>query len=125
MGLKEAVESWLEQEIRDKHGLDCELIGDASQIKLDDDTEITLFRAVKELVTNVVKYANASKIIVRIQKFGKAIRVSVEDDGVGFDVSKLDASFTPKGGFGLFNIKERLEYLGGNLKITIMQVTLC
>jgi signal transduction histidine kinase len=72
---------------------------------------------VKELVANVVKYANASKVEVCIRKSGDTVRVGVEDDGVGFDVSKLDASFTPKGGFGLFNIKERLEYLGGNLKI--------
>ena len=61
--------------------------------------------------------ANASRIIVNIRISDDVVRVSVEDDGVGFDVSGLDAAFTPKGGFGLFNIKERLEYLGGSLKI--------
>ena len=117
VGLEAAVESWLEQEIRDKHGLKCKLVGDASGLKLDDDTKITLFRAVKELVANVVKYADASTVEVRICKSGDMVRVSVEDDGVGFDVPGLDASFTPKGGFGLFNIKERLEYFGGTLEI--------
>jgi len=43
----------------------------------------------------------------------------VEDDGVGFIPSKLDSVLlqSKKGGFGLFNIKERLEYLGGNTNI--------
>ena len=69
------------------------------------------------MVANVVKYADASTVEVRICKSGDMVRVSVEDDGVGFDVPGLDASFTPKGGFGLFNIKERLEYFGGTLEI--------
>jgi len=117
VGLGAAVESWLEHEIQEKHGLKCELVRETSELKIDDDTQITLFRAVKELVANAVKYADANTVKVCIRKSGDTVRVSVEDDGAGFDVSGLDASFTPKGGFGLFNIKERLEYLGGNLKI--------
>ena len=117
IGLEAAVESWLEQEIRDKHGLKYELISDESHLKFDDDTKITLYRAVKELVANVVKYADAGRVTVSIRKFDDTVRVSVADDGVGFDVSKLDSSFSPKGGFGLFNIRERLEYLGGTMDI--------
>lgn len=117
VGLEAAVEAWLEQEIQNKHGLRCEFVREGSSLKLDDDTRITLFRAVKELVANALKYANASMVKVCIRKSDDVVRVSVADDGAGFDVSKLDASLTSKGGFGLFSIKERLEYLGGSLKI--------
>jgi signal transduction histidine kinase len=41
----------------------------------------------------------------------------VEDDGMGMKISKSGPSEKRKRGFGLFNIKERLEYLGGNLNI--------
>ena len=68
-------------------------------------------------MANVIKYADASVVHVSICKSADTVHISVEDDGAGFDVSKLDASFTPKGGFGLFNIRERLEYLGGSLRI--------
>jgi len=117
VGLEAAVESWLQHDIQGKHALKCELVKDTSGRKLDDNTQIILFRALKELVANAVKYAEAHRITVLIQEADGTIRVSVEDDGVGFDPSGLEASFTPKGGFGLFNIKERLEYLGGRLDI--------
>jgi len=117
VGLGAAVESWLEQEIQGKHGLRCELVREGRQPKLDDDTRISLFRAVKELLANVVKYAKASTVIVRIGESGDSAYVSVEDDGVGFDVSESNSSFTPTGGFGLFNIRERLEYLQGRLQV--------
>jgi signal transduction histidine kinase len=64
-----------------------------------------------------VKYANASTAIVYIRESDDIVYVSVEDDGAGFDVSELSPSFTPTGGFGLFNIRERLEYLQGRLEV--------
>ena len=45
------------------------------------------------------------------------VRIVVKDNGIGFDQSKIDLTVSEKGGFGLFNIRERLEYLGGNLNI--------
>jgi len=44
-------------------------------------------------------------------KQNNEVEVTVEDDGVGFDVSKLRLPSDTKGGFGLFNIRERLEYI--------------
>jgi len=45
------------------------------------------------------------------------IRVSVEDDGVGFDISKAGSHDYKTGGFGLFSIRERLGHIGGHLEI--------
>jgi two-component system sensor histidine kinase DegS len=42
----------------------------------------------------------------------------VRDDGVGFDVSRIDAGVDAEGGFGLFSLRERLQYFGGRLKVT-------
>ena len=45
------------------------------------------------------------------------IRIAVEDDGVGFDLSGYKANFTDDKRFGLFSIQERISDLGGELKI--------
>jgi len=72
---------------------------------------------VRELLINAIKHARAKKIKVSIQKVGRRIRVSVEDDGVGFDSAKAETTITNKEAFGLFSIRERLEHFGGELEI--------
>ena len=75
-----------------------------------------MFRAVRELLTNVVKHAQASYAKIDISKDDQFIRVTVEDDGIGFNVKKND-THVGSGGYGLFNIRERLEHLGGYMKV--------
>jgi signal transduction histidine kinase len=45
------------------------------------------------------------------------ICITVEDDGVGFDVSRASSTDYTRGGFGLFNIRERLDHIGGSVEI--------
>jgi signal transduction histidine kinase len=71
-------------------------------------TRHNLSMAVKEAVNNVIKHATASEIIVRIEFDGEALRVSVSDDGCGFQVSGHNG-----GGHGLANMQRRLEEIGG------------
>lgn len=74
-----------------------------------------LYRAVSELLNNVVKHANAGHAeIVLLAEYGN-VSVSVLDNGVGFDYStEQSADIT---GFGLFSIQERLHRIGGSLKV--------
>jgi signal transduction histidine kinase len=76
-----------------------------------------LFSAVRELLFNVLKHAQASRARVRLRKDGKQLRVIVEDNGVGFTPDKLGASSAKMEGFGLFSIRERLSYFGGRMEI--------
>ena len=64
-----------------------------------------------------MKYSKANSVEVYIKRNKHQIKISIKDDGIGFDLNKLDLPGSGKGGFGLFNIRERLEYLGGNIKI--------
>ena len=116
-GFEEAVVEWLTEQVEKKHGIETEFEDDGLPKPLDDDIRVILFRNVRELLINVVKHARAKKIKVSIQKVGSRIRVSVEDDGVGFDSAKAESLITSKEAFGLFSIRERLEHLGGNLEI--------
>jgi len=58
------------------------------------------------------KHAQAHHAKVVIEKDGDQLRIQVEDDGVGFNVAKSGAA-----GFGLFSIRERLDHIGGHLKV--------
>ena len=81
---------------------------------LDRDTEMIIFQAIKELLNNVGKYADADHVTVTLRYDEDTVVVAVADDGRGFDP---DAGRASGGGFGLLNIRERAEYLGGRLVI--------
>jgi len=116
LGFGPAVE-WLLRQTRQQHGLSTEFTDDEHPKPLDDDIRVLLFQAVRELLVNVVKHAKASSVKVSTQKVNDQIRVNVEDDGVGFDVAQLYSQDRMTGGFGLFNMRERLNHIGGHFDI--------
>jgi PAS domain S-box-containing protein len=116
-GFEEAVAEWLNEQVEKKYGIETDLEDDGLPKQMDDDIRVILFRNVRELLINVVKHARAKKVKVSIQKDSNRIRISVEDDGVGFDSSRAESMITKKEAFGLFSIRERLEHLGGKLEI--------
>jgi signal transduction histidine kinase len=74
------------------------------------------FRAVR-LLFNVLKHAQATSAKVCMHRNGDHLQVIVEDNGVGFAPDKLAASTGKMEGFGLFSIRERLNYFGGTMEI--------
>lgn len=72
--------------------------------------ELTVYRLVQEALTNISKYAKANKVVIRLDANGGTVRVSVRDDGVGFDV-KLPRSSA----HGLLGMRYRLESEGGRM----------
>jgi len=117
LGFEAAVAEWLTDQIQEKHGIRTEFVNDGNQKRLDDDIRVLLFRNVRELLINVVKHAQANKVKVSIRKVKDNIRVSVEDDGVGFNPVEVASMAAKRAEFGLFSIRERLEQLGGLIEI--------
>ncbi len=119
LGFEAAVKQWLTEQVQEKYGVKCKLTTNKHPLKLDNEISVILFQAVRELLVNVIKHAKANTVGVHIQKDSDRIRITVEDNGVGFPQSKLDSSplQSKTGGFGLFSIRERLDNLGGELKI--------
>jgi len=117
MGLTAAVE-WLAENVSKQYGIQV-IVKNAGEFKrLNDNLQILLFQTTRELLTNIVKHAQAQKIEIYIRR-GKEdkIQIEVKDDGVGFDTSRLLSTITKNGGFGLFNIRERFNHLGGQCDI--------
>ena len=81
---------------------------------------ITLLRIIQEACNNAIKYANSSIISVKLIYEEDEVSISIEDDGVGFDMENLDVSISNRkdnSGFGLSMMKERVYLLSGEITI--------
>jgi PAS domain S-box-containing protein len=116
VGLKAAVEQLVEQ-VRDQHGVPISLEDDGRPKPLTIDGSVVLFQAIRELLLNVVKHAAAHRVCVSMRRRNNAVEITVQDDGVGFHVSRQAFKPGSEGGYGLFSIRERLEYLGGRVTV--------
>ena len=116
LGLEAALD-WLANQIREKHGLQIEFNDDGQPKPLDDSCRVIMFQAARELLFNIVKHACAHSATVSVRKDDNDIRIDIEDNGIGFESSELEATETGSRGFGLFSIRERLNPLGGHLEI--------
>ena len=81
--------------------------------RLENSFEITVFRMVQELITNVIKHAKASEVIIHLTHRGEEIELMVEDNGRGFNSSEVKY----EEGMGVHSIQRRVEYLGGTVDI--------
>jgi PAS domain S-box-containing protein len=111
-GLNKAVRNFLEQfsgENAPEFGFESNL-----ESRFEQNTEISIYRIIKELVNNSLKHANASDIDIQIfETKGKKITLFYEDDGVGFDMEKVKAGEI-EAGIGLRNIKNRLDMINAD-----------
>jgi signal transduction histidine kinase len=108
---------WLAERVRVQHDLDCAVTDDGQSKPLSEDSQVILFQAVRELLANVAKHAEARKVSVDLRHCDGEICIIVEDDGKGFDVGEAPFEMTEEGGFGLFSIRERMTFLGGRLEL--------
>ena len=81
--------------------------------RLDNHIEITIFRIIQELITNIIKHANATEIQISLTNHDAMLNIIVEDNGKGFDAKKLPQ----KEGMGLATIEKRIEHLEGSFEI--------
>ncbi|MFB0553081.1 MAG: PAS domain S-box protein [Phycisphaerae bacterium] len=117
LGLEAAVKEWLSEEIEQKHNISTFFEAEDAPESLSEDISGFLFRSVRELLVNAVKHGKAHSIRVSLRGEGDKIRICVDDDGVGFELSQAGVSRDKKCGYGLFSIKEHLSHIGGYIDI--------
>jgi len=108
----EAGLEWLAENVHESYGLRVEFERDEQPKLLDQRVQVLLFRATRELLINVAKHARSGAAHVRLFREGDSVHVVVEDQGVAFDPAEAGGR-----GFGLVNIKNRLQHLGGSMRI--------
>ncbi|NIS72785.1 MAG: hypothetical protein GTO12_28750 [Proteobacteria bacterium] len=116
LGLEAALESLAEQ-VQERHAIRTDFEDDKKPKPLTGQTQVLLFRAVQELLINIVKHAQARSARVSVAREGDHVRIRVTDNGIGFDPSEINISRNGPGRFGLLSIKERLHHLKGYCEI--------
>lgn len=117
LGLEPTIAALLEQ-IQERHGLRCVLEDDGRDKPLGLDLRIVLFQAVRELIFNTIKHANARNVRVMTARDRGHIQLNVIDDGRGFDKDRVTLANAGPGGYGLFSLRQRLSPLGAELRIS-------
>lgn len=112
-GLAEAIETFAKGFGR-RAGLNVETDIAPAANRIEDDAAVHLFRVCQEALTNVYRHANARKAHVALEVEEDAIRLTVKDDGIGFDESVADQVL----GVGLPGMRERMARLGGAVRIS-------
>jgi PAS domain S-box-containing protein len=82
------------------------------------DVEVAIYRVVQEALTNASRHSNAQIVSIILERDHTQVRVTIEDDGVGFDVEKMMMSSPVENRrLGLLSMQERVQMVGGEFKI--------
>jgi PAS domain S-box-containing protein len=81
------------------------------------DVEVAIYRVVQEALTNASRHSNAQIVSIILERDHRQVRVTIEDDGVGFDVEKMMSTPVENRRLGLMSMKERVQMVGGEFKI--------
>ncbi|MEI7850913.1 MAG: PAS domain S-box protein [Kiritimatiellales bacterium] len=93
--------------------VECTICSDVDDEALSDEVKTAVFRMVQEALTNVSRYAQASKVEIHLVADEQAINVTITDNGRGMEPGAEDKPTS----FGLLGMRERIENLGGELGI--------
>jgi signal transduction histidine kinase len=108
----------LADKMQDTHGVDVVLEAGAEAADgVDPALQGVVFYIAEEALNNARKHAAAEHIRIRLERRGGVLVLEVRDDGVGFNVGAVDATYAQRGSLGMVNMRERAELVGGNLRV--------
>lgn len=110
LGLSTSLEI-LSSEFAQRSGIDIE--ANFEVVELPDATELTIYRLIQESLTNIGKYAKASRVQITVHKYPSYVAVQIQDNGQGFDLSSIRPN-----SHGLAGMRHRVEATGGRLTIS-------
>ena len=111
-----AAARWFGKQFSQSTGISLEATGEEPTPRLDRKVEMGLFRIIQEALNNVAKHAQASKVTLREEVYTDKVRVTIADNGIGFDPARMGQ---PEGRhrWGLMNMSERALAAGGTYRI--------
>ena len=116
LGLVPAIR-WLAERAERKHEFKVKTKEKGRPLKLSDEVQILMFKSLQELLANVAKHARATRVTIHVDWQSDGLQIRVVDNGQGFAPGAAETRVSAGDGFGLFSIRERLSYAGGNLVI--------
>jgi signal transduction histidine kinase len=116
LGLVPAVQSYAERNL-EAAGVRVHLEQNGTPRRLPSPVETAVYRVVQEALCNVVQHAAAGSVYITFDFQDHLLSVTVEDDGIGFDVAEVEQSKDIRRGLGLLGMRERMELVGGEFVI--------
>ena len=113
LGLLPSLDALL-KEFGERHQIAVSLTADGVPERLPAEIETALYRIAQEALTNVARHARAARVRIALTAMGAALRLEIEDDGVGLP----PANGKPVSGTGLVGMRERVRAIGGQLSLT-------
>lgn len=86
--------------------------------RLDSLVEVNIYRITQEAINNAIKYADSSHILVSLSHSKNMLSIVIDDDGKGFEPSKVKKVKNGDGGMGMTFMRERIKYIDGRLFLT-------
>ena len=116
LGLAAALRSYLDRQVQsDAFSVSCELDPIADGLSLE--IETACFRVLQEVITNIVRHAQASHVQVELRQHEKELQLLIRDNGIGFDVQAARESAARGESLGLLGMEERVRLLSGRIDI--------
>jgi signal transduction histidine kinase len=112
LGLAAAIE-WYCDEFEKRTAIKCSLRLDDS-IFGDPKKNLVFFRVLQEALTNVIRHANASSVIIKLHHAQKGTTLAIQDDGIGITKEKIESAKS----LGLIGMRERVSQFGGKIDIS-------
>lgn len=98
-------------------GLDYRINIEGITDKIEDKVKIGIYRVAQELINNIIKHADANKVLIILSLTGSSLMLKIEDDGKGFNFEEARYN----GSMGLLNIISRVSTLGGSIHVQSVQ----
>lgn len=109
---------WYIGEIQKRVPLDIKLEVGGEEYQLPGEVRTAMFRITQEALTNILKHAQATAVLVQLNYRSDSVYVCVDDNGQGFEPSRLDKTARPS--WGILGMRERVNLLGGEFLIFSM-----
>lgn len=116
LGLSAALR-WYSSKIQEHSSLHIRVDIHGEECDLDDATKITVFRIIQESLNNIIKHAQATHVNIHVHYDEKNVRISVFDNGIGFDRDEVQQRRTSRPSLGLAGMEERAALLGGSVTV--------
>lgn len=115
LGLVAAIK-WLAEEIQKISGIAIQVKTDTVP-PLPPETQLVLFRIVQESLNNIHRHSGASEASITVECQGAEIRMTISDNGKGFELPRQLSDFASRGKLGLTGMAERARLIGGEIKV--------
>ena len=112
LGLVPAVKR-LAEDFSNRHGISVDFVDGAHASPLPPGVALSLFRIVQESLNNIAKHSHARSVHVSLTGTDDDVHLTVEDDGIGFDLARLERH----AGLGFVSMRERLRLLNGTVHV--------